>query len=565
MDLLADLGEMIMRPGQAIDAMGKLWKATFGNIIGGVIEGVIARVKLIGSEVNFLFQKIKDVFTENSNGVKNAQKDIANNMDNINAADKRLSDGLSNTVDAFEAAINKAKEFIQVLKYRADMSAKIADIEAQLDERSRKILIQNAQLSLSTAELRNKIAQKETYTNKERIKFIDEAMAKEKQIMANNLIIAQQQFEIAKAKAALGKNDKETNDELARLEAEIYHVREANFMKTKELEAQRVEAIRANAITEKAIRDKLAKENADRLKQEALNRLADFDQELEAYRQTELEKVSTTQERINLESEVEQATLKQRYDKNLISEADYQTKLTEIRSKAFDEYSKVDAQRREIESTAAYDAAKNNILLTLDLQRQELQMKHDQEIEFAKSIGADTVNIEKKYSNAKIELHRAEQEAKMDLASGFFQNIATIAGEGTRIAKVAAVAETTINTYKAATGAYSALAGIPVVGPALGIAAAAAAVVAGLANVKKILEVKTDLPGASSGGSSSVSQPQTPRPTTSIVPTLNQGIVSRQEITNNQQNQQVNQPILVVDDVTSKQNYQNSNVKTGVL
>jgi hypothetical protein len=48
------------------------------------------------------------------------------------------------------------------------------------------------------------------------------------------------------------------------------------------------------------------------------------------------------------------------------------------------------------------------------------------------------------------------------------------------------VAETIIDTYKAAQGAYAALAGIPIVGPALGAAAAAAAILSGMARVRQI-------------------------------------------------------------------------------
>ncbi len=52
------------------------------------------------------------------------------------------------------------------------------------------------------------------------------------------------------------------------------------------------------------------------------------------------------------------------------------------------------------------------------------------------------------------------------------------------------VAETTIHTIKAAQGAYAALAHIPFVGPALGIAAAAAAMAAGMARVNQIKSMK---------------------------------------------------------------------------
>ncbi|MFQ5736740.1 MAG: hypothetical protein ACE5GY_07740 [Thermodesulfobacteriota bacterium] len=52
--------------------------------------------------------------------------------------------------------------------------------------------------------------------------------------------------------------------------------------------------------------------------------------------------------------------------------------------------------------------------------------------------------------------------------------------------KAFAIAQTVIDTYKGATAAYAALAGIPVVGPALATAAAASAIAAGLARVQQI-------------------------------------------------------------------------------
>jgi len=72
-----------------------------------------------------------------------------------------------------------------------------------------------------------------------------------------------------------------------------------------------------------------------------------------------------------------------------------------------------------------------------------------------------------------------------------------------KIQKAANIANATIDTYKAATGAYSSLASIPVVGPALGIAAAGAALTAGLLNVKKIASTKFDAGGATGGGGGS--------------------------------------------------------------
>ena len=55
-----------------------------------------------------------------------------------------------------------------------------------------------------------------------------------------------------------------------------------------------------------------------------------------------------------------------------------------------------------------------------------------------------------------------------------------------QIQKAARIAQTLMSTYESATQSYNSMAGIPYVGPALGFAAAAAAVTAGLLNVKNI-------------------------------------------------------------------------------
>ena len=55
-----------------------------------------------------------------------------------------------------------------------------------------------------------------------------------------------------------------------------------------------------------------------------------------------------------------------------------------------------------------------------------------------------------------------------------------------KVQKAMKIAEAVQNTYSAATGAYNAMAGIPVVGPALGAAAAAAAISFGMAQVQAI-------------------------------------------------------------------------------
>lgn len=75
-------------------------------------------------------------------------------------------------------------------------------------------------------------------------------------------------------------------------------------------------------------------------------------------------------------------------------------------------------------------------------------------------------------------------------AKGALGNLSTLMASENRkmfeVGKAAAIAETIINTYEAAQKAFTSLADIPYVGPALGAAAAAAAIAGGLARVQAI-------------------------------------------------------------------------------
>jgi len=127
---------------------------------------------------------------------------------------------------------------------------------------------------------------------------------------------------------------------------------------------------------------------------------------------------------------------------------------------------------------------------------------------------------------------------------------------------MAAAAAATVSAIQGATSSYASLAGIPIVGPGLGAIAAAAALAAGFANVKKIYAVKSGLKGDSAGGGSSVSGSSFAG-TTSVGSMLDGGLVGRSSSENigNMtkkafsealgENPQV--PVLVVDEVTAKQ------------
>lgn len=317
---------------------------------------------------------------------------------------------------------------------------------------------------------------------------------------------------------------------------------------------------------------KLEEERVKALELAAQEKLKSLKTEIELYKQRNKSIISSEDlltedlmkkesERLDSINEKELDSLKFSLDNNLITQNEYDLELIKLEEsllKSKDELRKsYDIQEKErkisdFENEMAI--AEGQIFQELEMEKRGLDLKEQQEIQAAERVGASTELIEKKYSKARQEIARAEQNAKLSLASGFTDNLATIFGEQTAIGKAAAVASTTIKTYQSAQAAYASMVGIPVVGPALGVAAAGAAVASGLANVKKILAVNPNSPTApiSSSASSQFSQVSAPKSveqsSTTTDTEIGRGLVSR-----NNFDLQKSQAVLVVDDVTSSQ------------
>ena len=120
--------------------------------------------------------------------------------------------------------------------------------------------------------------------------------------------------------------------------------------------------------------------------------------------------------------------------------------------------------------------------------------------------GGITSDLKKRAAKDEIKIDKLTSDQKLSVASDTLGNLAGLLGESSSAGKAAAIAQTTIETYKGAQSAFSSLAGIPVVGPVLGGIAAAAAIASGIATVKQITSVKT--PRGKGGGGSSISAPR---------------------------------------------------------
>lgn len=134
--------------------------------------------------------------------------------------------------------------------------------------------------------------------------------------------------------------------------------------------------------------------------------------------------------------------------------------------------------------------ASQNEILELERQQSLLDAEYQAAVENALKTGASTALIDEEYALKRQEIFNKTTQANLSNASDFAGNLATIFGESTKLGKAAAAAQVAIDTYKGALAAYSAAASIPVVGQALGVAAAAAVTVKGVRAIKDIYAVK---------------------------------------------------------------------------
>jgi len=154
-----------------------------------------------------------------------------------------------------------------------------------------------------------------------------------------------------------------------------------------------------------------------------------------------------------------------------------------------------DAKKALIEREVTDETERQQILL-------ELKKQYNSEV--------NALNEE----SAKNEIKWAEltSEEKLKVGMDALNQAAQAFGEESAVGKAAAIANATIQTYESANASYKSLAPIPFVGPALGAAAAGAAIISGIANVKKITSTKIPSSKSVGGSTPSASTPSVSQP-----------------------------------------------------
>ena len=201
--------------------------------------------------------------------------------------------------------------------------------------------------------------------------------------------------------------------------------------------------------------------------------------QMEEYRKNE-RKEGLRQIRTSTDSEQQNQLLQALYDADLISYEEYQDWKTRIAEQAEQRRSDLTKTSLQVISQAASSASQLMQALQ-DAEISKVERKYDKQIAAAQKAGKDTTKLEE-------EKEAAINEVRKKYADKQF---------------AANVLQVTATTAVTAMEAYKAMAGIPIVGPALGAAAAAAAVIAGAAQIAVAKQQRDEAKGLKAGGYSS--------------------------------------------------------------
>lgn len=199
----------------------------------------------------------------------------------------------------------------------------------------------------------------------------------------------------------------------------------------------------------------------------------------------------------------------------------------------------------------------------------ETQAKVDAQIaldEFNEQSRQTNLQRDKEISVAKVEIAKAESDAKqkaLDSYAGALSSISGVIGQETKAGKALAIASSLVNTYAAISGQLKAFSGVPV--PGYAIAQAIATGVVGFANVQKIASVK--IPKTSGGGGgvsgSAPSGGAAPAP-----PSFNVVGASETSVLADTVAEQTNEPVqayVVSNDITTAQSLENNIVEGATI
>lgn len=419
-DQVQALGNPLAVAKNGVLALGKAMKALIANPVGAVIMAIVVAIKALKkgfeqsetatNSLKRAFSALQPIMNAISNVFTGFAKIVGSIAENAIPA---LVNGLQKASDWMMNLLNKIgivsdeklesfRKSIEAQKEAVKTTQDLTNREIALTERKRKFQVDEAKAEMEVEELKSKAADKEKYTAKEREKFLNDAIAKERAINNEKLALAQEEYDIMKKRSELTDNDAATNDALAAAEANLYNTKREYYAKEKELVAQKIAAGQELSAAEKKRLEETKKnaEKAEEIKKEELKKAEEIKE------RAELSLLSNKDRELKiLEKKYnEEKALLEKYEQDT-------TKLTE-------EYEK---KKQEIINSNGLDKAKEineraiqSLMNGTDRQLDILKKRYEEEKKLLEANGIDTVNLTKEYERQVAEAKAGAGEGKIN-------------------------------------------------------------------------------------------------------------------------------------------------------
>ena len=280
---------------------------------------------------------------------------------------------------------------------------------------------------------------------------------------------------LTKQQQALRDAQRELNVATAEAAAEVEELKRQSDDQRLSIEERIDAATRAAEINQRFADESVAisQQRAELLREE-IRLQGETEERLEALAQAEIEAANARQASATIQTELQNKLFA--LNQELITQEEERLAAEEEARLALEE--RLAEEQKLKDEAAAKDAERR---------KKELE----EELALAETI-----------KQAKLDIAKSSLDALAALNQAFTGQSEEEQKKGFERSKKIQTAQALISTYESAVQAFKSLAGIPVVGPALGTAAAAAATAAGLANVKQIQSQQYQSAGGGGGGSS---------------------------------------------------------------
>ena len=438
------LGDVAVKIGETLfeafsnpkQAVLDLWQIIKENLLNR-LDGLLEFLPKVG-------EALSQVFSGDFSG---AAKTYADALGKVVLGVDSVTDSASDAADA-------AADFAAEIERTAQAAADLADRQNKLKVAEREFLSVRAETNRTIAENRL-LVEDETLAFEERIGALDEAIAAEERTIAKELEFARERAAILEEQAALSESDEETKQAVAEAQAAVIELETRSLRTQKRLEGERQSLILqrdARAKQEEAAAQKAAEE-----KQKAA------EAELAARQKLEDELFAltlTAQER-------EELAAQQKFDERVAIAGDDEGLLRAATERLQADLATIEQKYLDQESKAKDEAAAKD--------KARRDKEREEELANAEAISKARLSVAKQTLGALAALNDAfAGESEVEQKKAFERS------------KKIQSAQALISTYESAVQAFKSLAGIPVVGPALGTAASVAAIASGLAQVKNI-------------------------------------------------------------------------------